>query len=184
MRRSDDGTMLKELLRRNREVILRRWRDLIVRSYPANTARFLQLESDRFHNPVGHALADETARIFDCLVEDSPAQGLEEVAEMTIKIRSVQDFTPSEAVGFIFLLKTSIREQLATEPNRAYLDQLLDLESRIDELALAIFDRYMCCREKVFQIRVDEIKKRSVGCFNVNSQAATPRGRAEDIGTV
>jgi len=40
-------------------------------------------------------------------------------------------------------------------------DKISAFESRIDEMALSALDIYMECREKVYKLRLDEIKKRS-----------------------
>ena len=45
------------------------------------------------------------------------------------------------------------------DPGRA--DQLSDFESRVDGLALSVFDEYMRCREKICDIRVNEAQMRS-----------------------
>jgi len=76
-----------------------------------------------------------------------------------IRIRAVQDFPPSQTIAFIFLLKKAIREELASEiaENRV-LEELLKFESKIDKLVLFALDIYMKCREKVFEIRVNEAK--------------------------
>ena len=37
-------------------------------------------------------------------------------------------------------------------------EQLLALESRLDEMALLAFDVYMRCREKMYEIRANEAK--------------------------
>ncbi len=153
---------LTDLLTQKRDETLRRWQDLIRRTYPSGTARFLECESDRFHNPVGYAIVDGTAKLYDRLLKGESLDDAAAVAEDMIKIRSVQDFTPSEAVGFIFFLKQAIREQVASELGQDGLArQLLDLEARIDRLALDVFDIYMQCRERIFDVKVGEIKKRT-----------------------
>jgi hypothetical protein len=76
-----------------------------------------------------------------------------------LKIRSVQDFSPSKAVGFIFLLKRAIGETLKNEICReSVMSEWLGFQSRIDDLALHAFDIYMGCREKICEIRVNQAK--------------------------
>jgi hypothetical protein len=81
-----------------------------------------------------------------------------------IRIRALQNFTPSQALAFIFLLKIVIREELAEEIRKENLAaELLDLESRIDGLALLGFDVYTKRREKIYEIKADEAKRRISG---------------------
>ena len=62
----------------------------------------------------------------------------------------------------MFLLKRAIREQLDTPSGRdAVADELPAIESRIDELALQAFDVYVQCREKIYQLRIDELKRQT-----------------------
>ena len=81
-----------------------------------------------------------------------------------ISIRAIQDLSPSKAVAFIFLLKTAIRKELQQEIlEKGILEELLELESRIDGLALLCFDIYMKRREKLYEIRTNEAKTRVSG---------------------
>jgi hypothetical protein len=81
-----------------------------------------------------------------------------------IRIRALQNFTPSQALAFIFLLKIVIREELAEEIRKENLAaEILELESRIDGLALLGFDVYTKRREKIYEIKADEAKRRVSG---------------------
>jgi hypothetical protein len=78
-----------------------------------------------------------------------------------IRIRALQDFAPSQALAFIFLLKNVIRQELADEIQQENLAaEILELESRIDGLALLGFDVYSKRREKIYEIRANEMKGR------------------------
>jgi len=150
---------LLSLLKRSKAVVLERWCELIIQSYPAHTSSFLKREKDRFQNPVGYTVTRETEELYDALLDGSFDEVGSEALEGIIKIRSVQDFSPSQAIGFVFLLKRAIRERLTPEIQQYDLyGQLHDFESVIDRLALCTFDNYMHCREKIFDIRVKEIK--------------------------
>ena len=97
-----------------------------------------------------------------------------------VRIRAVQDFSPAEAVGFVFLLKRVVRQELGGEirQNRAE-SQLLDFESQVDDLALKAFDLYMLCREQIYQLRAREIKNQT---FTLLEQATrVKQERAEQV---
>ncbi len=80
-----------------------------------------------------------------------------------LKIRAVQDFTPDDAVGFIFFLKdvvrSALKEELARE--KSLSDQLYSLDSEIDRMALIAFRVYVSCREKLYEFRIKEISTRT-----------------------
>lgn len=138
---------------------MERWFQLILETYPAGTSRFLKQEKDRFTNPVGYTISQEIEALYDGLLQEMNSDKLAVCLDNIIRIRAVQDFPPSQTIAFIFLLKKAIREELASEiaENRV-LEELLKFESRIDKLVLLAFDIYMKCREKVFEIRVNEAK--------------------------
>jgi hypothetical protein len=151
-----------ELLQKRQTAIKERWKDLIVGTYPADSRGFFLEQKNRFLNPVGGSLSRTVDALYDHLLEDesgnSPLADLEEF----IRVRAVQDFEPSQAVGFILYLKQAIREQLpevlAAQP---LSPELLSLESRIDRLVLQAFDFYMQSREKIYEIKSNEFRRRS-----------------------
>ena len=106
------ASALRTLLERRRSDVLERWRELLFGSYPAEAVRFFRAERDGFKNPVGHTLARGTATIFDRVVLGRPGDPVSDAIEAIVRIRAVQDFSPSEAVGFVFVLKRAVREAL------------------------------------------------------------------------
>ena len=101
---------LATLLEQNRETILGKWFDLIAGSYPKATSEFLAKQADRFRNPVGHAIGASIGPIYDQVVSAMNRDELLHALDGIIRIRAVQDFTPSEAVAFVFELKAVIRD--------------------------------------------------------------------------
>jgi hypothetical protein len=75
-----------------------------------------------------------------------------------IRIRAVQELTPSQALAFILDLKQVVGE-VAGE---AAADELRAFEQRVDQLVLTAFDVYSECREQISSIRINEIRKRSL----------------------
>jgi len=148
---------LKDLIEGKKSVILERWFDAIVDTYPNDATGFLKNQKDRFANPVGHTMSRGTEGILEGgkgLAEDLPF--LNDI----IKVRAIQDFIPSKAMDFIFLLKKVVREVLEKEirQNQIY-DALLKFESKIDDLALLAFDIYVKCREQIYELKTDELKR-------------------------
>jgi hypothetical protein len=153
---------LKTLLIENRKAILERWLTLILKTYPADAARFMKQNPNRFNNPVGHTYSEQISVLFDALVGEADSEAVKSSLEQINKIRAVQDFSASRAVAFIFFLKTAIRENLTDRLHDGHLaGELLNLESEIDGMALAAFDSFMQCREKLFEIKCRDIKRRA-----------------------
>ncbi len=153
---------LDTLLEQRKSSIRKKWFDRIVECYPADGAGFFSKEKDRFANPIGYTLDEETGTLMDGLIEGRDVESLSESLERIIKIKAVQEFTPSEAVEFVFFLKQIVRDELAddlTEPER--LHELLEFESRIDRLALLAFGLFMKCREKIYELKSNQIRNRS-----------------------
>ena len=80
--------------------------------------------------------------------------------EEIIRSRAVQDRTPGESVSFVFLLKDVIRNELKNQMNdKEMVSELAKLDSKIDNLACQAFNVYTGCRERINQIRINEIKR-------------------------
>lgn len=172
--------VLESLLSQKRTTILERWFQLIVETHPAITSRFLKQEKDRFVNPVGYTIRQEIETLYDELLQGMDFGKLCASLDNIIRIRSVQDFSPSQAIVFVFLLKKAIREELASEIREKQLfEELLRFESRIDELALLAFDIYMKCREKVYEIRVNEVKAERERVFKLLERTNLMYGKPE-----
>ncbi len=160
-------TALKCLLEEKRPAISRRWMDEILGSYAAETGAFLSRKKDRFGNPVGHALRGGTEAVFGALLNDSSPEQICHHLDEIIRVRAIQDFSPSEAVAFVFSLKGAVRSELQLEKkdyDPSLLAELAGFESQVDQVALFAFDVYVKCREQVFELRINEVK-RNVGAI-------------------
>jgi len=153
---------LKNLLLKNRAAILDRWFRLIIETYPSETSKFLKSQKDRFANPVGAAISEGIEGLYEHLLGEGDLVEVSSFLDRIIRIRAIQDFSPSQAVAFVFSLKKAIREQLENEiRDNPVADELLAVESRIDDLILLSFDIYMNCREKIYEIKANEARNRT-----------------------
>jgi len=160
--------MLENLLLQNKTTILKRWFDLILETYSADTATMMRKDKNQFTNPVGSTISREIEVLFGKLCEGIQDEKCQASLDSILKIRSVQDFAPSKAVRFIFLLKRAIGETLKNEIcKESVMDEWLKFQSRIDDLALQAFDIYMDCREKVCEIRVNQAKAEKEMAFRM-----------------
>jgi len=102
--------------------------------------------------------------------------------EGIVKIRSVQQFNPSQALSFIFMLKKALRMELADqEANIRYQEELRLLETTIDQVALLLFDSYMAYREKIYEIKANELKMRSLKLLERINMAQGVETTADDL---
>ena len=154
------------LLEQQHEEIVGKWFDAIIAMYPPGAAQFLAKQKDRFRNPVGYTTRESIEAIFAEIMGSMDTGELRRVLDGIVRIRAVQEFNASEAVAFVFLLKPLLRDFFRGHLGDRYFhpehtDQIADLESRIDEVALITFDKYMECREQLHQVRTNEIRSRS-----------------------
>lgn len=148
-----------KFLSENRSNNIKKWRDVIISTYPGDTQRFLRKEKNQFSNPVGHIITKEIEILYDALIQGGEADSVSSSLDKIIRVRAVQDFKPSHAIGFVLELKNVVREGLKDkEPLNGQTDDLRNFEDRIDQLALLAFDIYSQCRQKIYEIRVNEVK--------------------------
>jgi len=148
---------LEEALHNNRYKIVDKWVKFTLATYKASD--FFIKEKDSFANPVGGTIRDALKKIFTLLSAGEDAELIKEPLSLIMHLRSVQEFSPSQAVAPLNAVKHITRDILAADKDtKELVDQLYDFEFRVDLAVLAAFDLYVQCREKIYQIRVDEIR--------------------------
>jgi hypothetical protein len=168
-------------LSEKRSAVLNRWIDHILNTYPADTANFLRDKKSRFANPVGHSISEGVEGIFDDLISGIDRERVAPFLDKIIRIRAIQDFAPSQAVSFIFFLKTIIREELAKEIHESGLsDELEKMEDQIDSLGLIAFDIFMGCREKLYDIKANEMKNMTFRLLQKANMISDKPGKEPD----
>jgi len=157
---------LNNLLAQGKTAIVKKWFVLAIETYPSDTAKFLKRQKDPFANPVGRTIYRGLEALFDQLLEDMDYEAITSFLDPIIRIRAVQNFSPSQATSFIFFLKDVIREHTQKEVSEARLfNELLLFESKIDKLSLIAFELYMQCREKIYELKANEMKNRTFRAF-------------------
>lgn len=161
-------------LSKRHESILRKWREAVLSSYPEETQRFFKKDTNPFTNPVGHVMDVGLANLLDALLTDGAPECVSAPVEEIVRVRAVQDFTPSQALAFLFALKGILRDEV----EGAGLDVSLVREGlqawdrRIDALALLGFDLYEACRRRLYMARAEEIKNQVGGLLRRANLAA------------
>jgi hypothetical protein len=157
---------LNHLLAQRKTAIVKMWFTSTIKTYPPDTAKFLKNQKDPFANPVGRTIYHGLEGLFDELLKEMNHKSIQSLIDPIIRIRAIQNFSPFQATSFIFFLKDAVRATIQKEnPEAALFNELLLFESKIDELGLMAFDIYMKCREKIYEIKANEMKNRTFKAF-------------------
>lgn len=150
---------LRAILQENRQAIKQRWLDLVLADYSPDTSKFLKNKKDQFANPVGHTLTQGLDVLADAIIDERDTAEVEETLEEVIRIRAVQELPPSVGVGFLQALKRAVEPCVG-----ATLDpkDLRDFDQRVDAMALRAFDVYMACRAKIFELRINDLRRNTL----------------------
>ena len=132
--------------------VLDRWLQCALGCHTEETVRFLGAEKDPFRNPVGHTLRENLGVLLEQVLGEMKPEPVEAALQNIIRIRAVQDLTPSRAVQFIFQLRPILRGHFVAR-NREILDD------RIDQLGLWAFEEYSRCRERIADLRISESRR-------------------------
>lgn len=151
---------LAEGFRNHREKIVNKWVEYTLSTY-ASSGFFIK-ERDTFANPVGGNIRQALGELFPLLSKGADSKEFTQPLEQIMSIRSVQEFTPSQAVSPLNAVKHITREIFAADKERKHLvAELYDFEFAVDLAMLAAFDIYMHYRERLYQVRINEIKSGS-----------------------
>jgi hypothetical protein len=153
----------KKTLSAKKQEILDGWFRVTIDSYPADTARFLKSQKDPFANPVGQTTYRSLDALLDILDKGDGREAMAVALDPILRIRAVQTMSPSRATSFVFSLKQVLRRLLPETGSEEGEGGLGALDRKIDEMALAAFDIYVTCREKVFELKASESRNQFFG---------------------
>jgi hypothetical protein len=159
------GMRLRELLKNKKSSIVKKWFEFVIDTYAPDAALFFKSQKDNFLNPVGGTTHSILETLFETLLENVDADNVAATLEPIIKIRAVQKFSPSQAVGFLFALKTIIRNELKKELKKIHSEELELVDTRIDTLALIGFDVFVRCREKIYDLKTNTERSKIYTAF-------------------
>lgn len=140
-------------LTQKHQQILSVWKDYVFSTYASDAKKVFQNEKDRFSNPVGFTINTSLDAIYNGLVKGEDIDNLKPFIIEIMKLRAVQDFTPSQALSFFFELKKILVEE------NVPISDLSQIFDRIDKLALLAFDAYADALKRLCEIRISEIKR-------------------------
>lgn len=172
--------MLKDVLIKKRNSVLGKWLELIAVTLPSGS-RVLD-NKDKFTNPLGHTFFSEIEVLYDEFLNDRIDSEEAAVAlDAITRIMAVQEFSPGQAVGFVFSLKKAIRDELKGKVReKQAIEEMPELEAKIDEMACLAFNAYTNCRERLYRIRLNEIKSDRDNAFKLMERSAMKWGAVEE----
>ncbi len=144
-----------------RTQVIDKWLSAVFAMYPFETVGFMRTREDRFANPVGHAIRQAAQALYDAVTgADVERERIDAALAAFVRVRAVQDLRPDQAVGALFLLKPVLREHFLVDALAAGgFQDYLEMESRVDTLALMAFNLYVADREVVYAERVAEQRR-------------------------
>ncbi len=128
----------EQALRDNRQSVLDGW-----------SAGASSLLSGGTSSPVSEALTVELGRLLDAMVAGDPVD--EPLSRLT-RIMAVQDLPPSKSLSLLFGI-VPLCGGLSADARDHF-------RARVEELALQAFDSFMKHRETIYQLKVDEGRRR------------------------
>ena len=135
------------LIRKNRPLVLERWREGVLAFFP---------QKMHMGTPLAEALSEALAEVLDALGE-SPER-LSEALKRVSRILAVQNFPPSRAMSLFFELKSVLREIAFGKVKQKQWDEF---QTGMEHLTLEAFDSYMVHREKIYQLKIEESKRQT-----------------------
>jgi len=164
---------LEKFLSQEKATIVERWLELVLETYPPQTTTLMKKETNQFANPVGYSMRHGIESICEEFLKGLDPEKVNPILDGIIRIRAIQNFTPSQAIGFVFSLKQVVRQLLDEARDKAKkkdkegeqilvsAEEMIAFDSKVDHLALLAFDVYSKCRENLYEVRVSEVKDRT-----------------------
>lgn len=150
----------REILRTHKKEIIERWVEAVFAAYPLETRGFLRTRTDRFTNPVAHMTRKAGEALFDAIAgEDTDPEEVKKAIEQFTRLRAVQKGSHGPNMAVFYTLKPVLREIcLAEILKNNQISEYLEVESRLDTVALLAFDQYVSARETLAESRIREIR--------------------------
>ena len=137
-----------------KEKWVRQWVETVLSTYPSESAQFYCDTADPFSNPVGATVRSSLSNLYDALV--APQFNINDARhalQPIVKLRAVQDFSPSRALGFVYELK-----EIVVSGSDISSEAYMDLSTRIDKAMLVAFDLYMENKKTIYTLRAKQAR--------------------------
>lgn len=142
--------------------IFRLWYQTMLDSFPRKSRGLITINQDRFTNPMGYTLYEGMRQILETVVNLSPIEELDEALGKIIKVKAIQEKQPNDGLDFLFALKKIIRARCdALSGQFTENEALFEMEDQIDSIILKAHVIFVESREKISQLKVSEVEKRT-----------------------
>ena len=151
----------EQYLKKNKQKVVDAWIASVIATYPADAVKFFKDTKDPFANPVGSTIKRSLGLLFAQVVKKKmDLAAVNEALDLIIRLRAVQEFSPSQAISFIFSIKHLLRKSLDNYRSDKGVELFLeDVASNVDELILIAVDIYGKCRDKIYSLRINQAKE-------------------------
>ncbi|MCF8029147.1 MAG: RsbRD N-terminal domain-containing protein [Desulfobacteraceae bacterium] len=149
-----------DIISARRQRWISKWLDALMQTYPDESARFFKDTTDPFANPVGATMKKGISELFDVVTASAfDPEAAHAALEPMIRVRAIQEFSPSQAVGFVTEIKSIISSDAGgSKEAHPQAEKLQQIGDHADRALLAAFDIYMNCKKKVYELRARQAR--------------------------
>ncbi len=159
MNKDEISSKVREQIKGRIQLIQQKFLDVLLSAYTVSFVSPSAGTGDPFCDPVRSTYYNCAPRLIEWVVNDGNIKEVKENLMSIIRIRSVQNYTPSETISFVLALRWIFRDTIYTSLEEGDREGLFLLfESRIERLLLMALDCYVQCHDKIGQIRINETK--------------------------
>ena len=151
---------LQKYLTENRRKLVDQWVASVIETYPSESVKFFKNTKDPFANPVGSTIKRSIDLLFSEIIKEKmDPVVVNEAMDPIVRLRAVQQFSPSQAIAFVFSIKHLLQKALAkNQSDKQVASFLSKVASNTEELILTAIDIYGKCREKIYTLRINQAK--------------------------
>jgi len=141
-----------------------KWKEVSLLPFQESSTFFKN--TAQFANPVSWATEKDLNLIYDSITGLLDAKSTDKALDGIVRLRAVQEASPSESVKFLYNFKKLLKDQFKDFDKLKLksgeiisLQEFVEMDLLIDNLIYRAFDLYMNCREQLFKIKLDQISK-------------------------
>ncbi|MFP3981154.1 MAG: RsbRD N-terminal domain-containing protein [Desulfobacterales bacterium] len=149
-----------DIISARRQRWIGKWLDALMQTYPDESARFFKDTKDPFANPVGATMKKGITDLFDVVTAEAfDPEAAHTALEPMIRVRAIQEFTPSQAVSFVTEIKSIVHSDAGSSAQaHPQAEKLRQIADNADRALLAAFDIYVNCKKQVYQLRARQAR--------------------------
>jgi hypothetical protein len=154
----------------DKERLLNEWyKNMVLSLYNNDETNYIMNEKDSFINPSGYILKNALVDIFVYLFEGIELDKITESLEKFAKLLALNGSDTEKNLNILFLLKNKIEEFVKTQ--RIFencQDEFFYITSKFDRLVHKLFVLYASARDKIYEIKINEVKRLTYSLLRAN----------------